>query len=138
MVCNERPYDSIHPFLTLTGRGDGIVVSIGEQTEFGAIFATMQDVRAAPIKVLSLTADGFQLQIEEKRTPLQVSMDELGTRLSKLSFAIIGVICLFGVLQSRDWLDMFTIGGMLFLAQPYQMLAPYHSTCSLACCGCHP
>lgn len=40
-------------------------------------------------------------------------MDELGTKLSKLSFAIIGVICLFGVLQSRSWLDMFTIGGTL-------------------------
>lgn len=40
-------------------------------------------------------------------------MDELGTKLSKLSFVIIGVICLFGVLQSRSWLDMFTIGGTL-------------------------
>lgn len=30
------------------GRGDGIVVSIGEQTEFGVIFATMQDVSRLP------------------------------------------------------------------------------------------
>lgn len=27
-----------------SGRGEGLVVSIGEQTEFGAIFATMQEV----------------------------------------------------------------------------------------------
>ena len=50
-------------------------------------------------------------EIEEKRTPLQASMDELGTKLSKLSFGIIGVIVVIGVLQSRSWLDMFTIGG---------------------------
>ena len=28
-----------------------------------------------------------------------------------ISFAIIGVICIIGVIQSRSWLEMFTIGG---------------------------
>ena len=51
-------------------------------------------------------------QVEEKRTPLQLSMDELAKKLSILSFGIIGVICLIGVIQKRHWLEMFTIGGM--------------------------
>jgi Ca2+-transporting ATPase len=50
-------------------------------------------------------------QVEEKRTPLQLSMDELAKKLSFLSFGIIGVICLIGMWQQRPWLDMFTIGG---------------------------
>lgn len=74
------------------GRGTGIVIATGTSTEFGIIFSMMQDV-------------------EEKRTPLQLSMDELAQKLSILSFGVIGVICLIGVLQQRSWLDMFTIGG---------------------------
>lgn len=38
-------------------------------------------------------------------------MDELAQKLSMISFGIIGVICILGVIQSRSWLDMFTIGG---------------------------
>lgn len=38
-------------------------------------------------------------------------MDELAKKLSIISFGIIGVIVLIGVLQSRSWLEMFTIGG---------------------------
>ena len=58
----------------------------------------------------------FDLQVEEKRTPLQLSMDELAKKLSMLSFGIIGVICVIGVLQRRHWLDMFTIGVSLAVA----------------------
>ena len=50
-------------------------------------------------------------QVEERRTPLQLRMDELAQKLSVLSFGVIGVICVIGVLQSRSWLEMFTIGG---------------------------
>ena len=77
---------------SLIGRGTGVVIATGTSTEFGIIFSMMQDV-------------------EEKRTPLQLSMDELAQKLSILSFGVIGVICLIGVLQRRSWLDMFTIGG---------------------------
>ncbi len=82
-TIDDQPY---------AGRGTGIVIATGTQTEFGIIFSMMQDV-------------------EERRTPLQHSMDELAKKLSILSFGIIGVICLVGVLQHRPWLDMFTIGG---------------------------
>jgi hypothetical protein len=49
--------------------------------------------------------------VEEKRTPLLASMDELAHKLSVLSFGVIGIICLIGVIQGRGWLEMFTIGG---------------------------
>ncbi len=79
------------------GRGSGIVIATGSETEFGVIFSMMQDV-------------------EEKRTPLQLNMDELAKKLSIMSFGVIGIICLIGVLQKRHWLEMFTIGGM-YLSQ---------------------
>lgn len=83
--------------LVRNGRGMGVVIATGTQTEFGVIFSMMQDV-------------------EEKRTPLQLSMDELAKKLSILSFGIIGVICLIGMWQQRPWLDMFTIGVSLAVA----------------------
>ncbi|KAJ6631379.1 hypothetical protein B0H10DRAFT_2159734 [Mycena sp. CBHHK59/15] len=67
-------------------QGMGIVIATGTDTEFG------------------------------KRTPLQLSMDELAKKLSMISFGVIGVICLIGVLQHRPWLDMFTIGVSLAVA----------------------
>lgn len=83
--------------LVRNGRGIGVVIATGTQTEFGVIFSMMQDV-------------------EEKRTPLQLSMDELAKKLSIISFGIIGVICLIGMWQQRPWLDMFTIGVSLAVA----------------------
>lgn len=52
-------------------------------------------------------------QVEEKRTPLQMAMDDLAKRLSIFSFGVIGVIIIIGVWQKRGWLEMFTIGGKL-------------------------
>ncbi|KAG6853669.1 hypothetical protein C0991_002467 [Blastosporella zonata] len=83
--------------LVRNGRGTGVVIATGTATEFGVIFSMMQDV-------------------EEKRTPLQLSMDELAQKLSLMSFGVIGVICLIGVLQQRSWLEMFTIGVSLAVA----------------------
>ncbi|KAG7093836.1 hypothetical protein E1B28_007475 [Marasmius oreades] len=83
--------------LVRNGRASGIVIATGSSTEFGAIFELMSSV-------------------EEKRTPLQLSMDELAKKLSLMSFAIIGVICLIGVWQQRSWLEMFTIGVSLAVA----------------------
>ncbi|KAF7350904.1 Calcium-transporting ATPase 1 [Mycena sanguinolenta] len=83
--------------LVRSGRGTGIVIATGTDTELGVVFSMVQDV-------------------EEKRTPLQLSMDELAKKLSMLSFGIIGVIVLIGVVQHRSWLDMFTIGVSLAVA----------------------
>lgn len=56
-------------------------------------------------------------QVENRKTPLQVSMNELGKQLSMLSFGIIAVIVLIGLIQRRPWLEMFTIGGSSTLEQ---------------------
>ncbi|CAM9794027.1 unnamed protein product, partial [Ectocarpus sp. 8 AP-2014] len=56
------------------------------------------------------------VDIESRRTPLQMKMDELGKQLSLLSFGIIGVIALVGVLQGKKLLDMFNIGVSLAVA----------------------
>ena len=58
----------------------------------------------------------LSLQVEERRTPLQLNMDELAKKLSIVSFGVIGVICLIGVWQQRSWLEMFTIGGEYILS----------------------
>lgn len=52
------------------------------KTEFGKTFGELKDV-------------------ECRRTPLQMKMDELGKQLSFLSFGVIGIIALVGVWQVR-------------------------------------
>lgn len=91
------------------------MIATGAETEFGVIFSMMQDVRSIYPSSALWCADGH-FQVEERRTPLQLSMDELAKKLSFLSFGIIGVICLIGVLQQRSWLEMFTIGVSLAVA----------------------
>ncbi|KAK6358725.1 ATPase, P-type (transporting), HAD superfamily, subfamily IC [Orbilia blumenaviensis] len=83
--------------LVRNGHGQGIVVSIGSNTEFGKINAMLSE-------------------IESPRTPLQVSMDKLGHDLSMASFGIIGLIVLFGFLQGREWLELFQVAVSLAVA----------------------
>lgn len=92
------------------GRGIGVVVATGDQSEFGVIFADMQDVSDCLRRRMEWNLS-TSIQIEDRKTPLQLSMDELAKKLSAISFAVIGVICLIGVYQKRSWLEMFTIGG---------------------------
>jgi Ca2+-transporting ATPase len=79
------------------GTGKGIVVSTGEQSEFGEVFKMMQ-AEEAP------------------KTPLQKSMDILGAQLSFYSFCIIGIIMLLGWLQGKAINEMFTISVSLAVA----------------------
>ncbi|XP_043922669.1 calcium-transporting ATPase type 2C member 1 [Protopterus annectens] len=83
--------------LVRCGKGKGIVIGTGENSEFGEVFKMMQ-AEDAP------------------KTPLQKSMDILGKQLSLYSFGIIGVIMLVGWLQGKHILDMFTIGVSLAVA----------------------
>ncbi|EST09416.1 Cation-transporting P-type ATPase, N-terminal [Kalmanozyma brasiliensis GHG001] len=94
---NERENIAFMGTLVKSGHGKGIVVGTGVTTEFGMIFSMVDEV-------------------EEKRTPLQLNMDELAKKLSMISFAVIAVICLMGVWQHRPWLEMFTIGVSLAVA----------------------
>ncbi|XP_073410964.1 calcium-transporting ATPase type 2C member 2-like [Dendrobates tinctorius] len=79
------------------GKGKGIVICVGEKSQFGEVFKMMQAE-------------------ETPKTPLQKSMDRLGKQLSLCSFGIIGLIMLIGWLQGKPLLSMFTIGVSLAVA----------------------
>ncbi|TYJ58696.1 calcium-transporting P-type ATPase, PMR1-type [Cryptococcus floricola] len=96
-ALGERHCMAFMGTLVRNGNGSGIVVGTGTASEFGVIFSMMQDV-------------------EEKRTPLQLDMDDLAKQLSIFSFIVIGFIILIGVIQKRGWLEMFTIGVSLAVA----------------------
>ena len=83
--------------LVTDGYGKGIVVGTAKQTIFGKVFDMMNSIK-------------------KPKTPLQQAMDKLGRDLSYFSFALIGVICLIGVLQGRSWLTMFQISVSLAVA----------------------
>ncbi|XP_050351688.1 calcium-transporting ATPase type 2C member 1 isoform X2 [Nymphalis io] len=83
--------------LVRCGNAKGIVVSTGERSEFGDMFRMMQAE-------------------ESPKTPLQRSMDTLGTQLSLYSFCIIGFIMVAGWLQGKAIQEMFTIGVSLAVA----------------------
>lgn len=94
---SERTNVALMGTLVKNGNGSGIVVGTGSQTEFGVVFGIMQEV-------------------EDRKTPLQLSMDELAKKLSAISFAVIAVICLIGIWQRLSWLEMFTVGVSLAVA----------------------
>ncbi|KAM8947121.1 calcium-transporting ATPase type 2C member 2 [Pelodytes ibericus] len=79
------------------GKGRGVVIGVGEKSQFGEVFKMMQAE-------------------ETPKTPLQKSMDKLGKQLSLFSFGIIGIIMLIGWLQGKPLLSMFTIGVSLAVA----------------------
>ncbi|NWR55931.1 AT2C2 ATPase, partial [Bucorvus abyssinicus] len=79
------------------GKGKGIVIGTGENSQFGEVFKMMQAE-------------------ETPKTPLQKSMDRLGKQLTIFSFGIIGLIMLIGWLQGKQLLSMFTIGVSLAVA----------------------
>lgn len=83
--------------LVLGGHAKCTVISTGINTEFGRTFREMQDV-------------------ENKRTPLQAKMDELGKYLSIVSMGIIVFIGFVGMAQGKTFLSMFNIGVSLAVA----------------------
>mmetsp|Transcript_37866 Transcript_37866/g.49849 ORF Transcript_37866/g.49849 Transcript_37866/m.49849 type:complete len:913 (-) Transcript_37866:343-3081(-) len=83
--------------LICNGHGKAVVIATGMQTEFGKTFEEMREVNT-------------------RRTPLQLKMDDLGKQLSLISIAIIVVIAMLGVFQGKNLLDMFQIGVSLAVA----------------------
>ena len=83
--------------LVKSGHGQGIVFATGGDTHFGTIATSVSGT-------------------ESPRSPLQLSMDELGSQLSKISFGIIALISLVGLMQGKKILDLFTISISLAVA----------------------
>jgi Ca2+-transporting ATPase len=83
--------------LVSSGSATAVVCSTGLLTEFGKTFQDTKDV-------------------EKSRTPLQIMMDELGNKLSMMSFGIIACIGVLGMLQGKSFMSMFNIGVSLAVA----------------------
>lgn len=83
--------------LVTHGSASGIVIATASTTEFGIIHSSLST-------------------IAKPKTPLQQSMDHLGKQLSYVSFVVIGVIVVIGMVQGRHWLEMSTIGVSLAVA----------------------
>lgn len=83
--------------LVRSGHGQGIVFATGGNTHFGTIATSVSGT-------------------ESPRSPLQLSMDDLGSQLSKMSFVIIGLISLIGWFQGKKLLEIFTISISLAVA----------------------
>ncbi len=83
--------------LVKSGYGQGIVFATGGSTHFGTIATSVTGT-------------------ESPRSPLQLSMDDLGSQLSKASFAVIALISLVGWLQGKGLLEIFTISISLAVA----------------------
>jgi Ca2+-transporting ATPase len=79
------------------GRGRGLVVATGMETEIGRIATLMQAQPAPP-------------------TPLQEKLDELGRTLSLAALALCGLVFVGGVARHFNWLDMLLIAVSLAIA----------------------
>jgi Ca2+-transporting ATPase len=79
------------------GRGRGVVIATGMQTEIGHIAEMIQSY-------------------EEEPTPLQVKLDQLGKWLGWAALAICGVVFVVGVLRGVAFIEMFLIAVSLAIA----------------------
>ncbi len=79
------------------GRGKGVVVATGMQTEIGQIAEMLESV-------------------EEEQTPLQRRLDDLGRTLGWVTLAVSAVVFLVGWLRGNAPLDMFLIAVSLAIA----------------------
>jgi Ca2+-transporting ATPase len=94
------------------GRGRGMVVVTGMQTEFGKVARMLQAV-------------------EVRRTPLQENLDKVGKALAMISLAVVAVIVALGVVRGQPFLEMLIFGIALAVAAVPEAL-PAVVTISLA------
>ncbi len=83
--------------LVVAGRGRGLVVAVGRRTEFGKVAKELGEV-------------------ESRRSPLQVKIDELGRLLAYASSVGISVMALVGYLLGRPFLETVTVAVSLAVA----------------------
>jgi Ca2+-transporting ATPase len=79
------------------GRGRALVLAVGAKTEFGQVASELSNV-------------------ETRKSPLQIKIDELGKRLAYLSTVAIVIIAIFGVLMGRPFLETLNVAVSLAVA----------------------
>ncbi|EED93486.1 predicted protein, partial [Thalassiosira pseudonana CCMP1335] len=83
--------------LVVSGRGRGLVIAVGERSEFGKVAKELSEVEA-------------------RKSPLQIKIDELGRLLAYASSAGIAVMALMGYLLGRPFLETVTVAVSLAVA----------------------
>jgi Ca2+-transporting ATPase len=83
--------------MVVSGRGAGVVIATGMNTEMGIIADMIQD-------------------IEEEETPLQKRLDQLGKWLAGILFGVCTVVVIAGTLRGSGFFDMFLTGVSLAVA----------------------
>lgn len=83
--------------VVVNGRGSGIVVATGMDTEMGVIAGMIQDVK-------------------DEETPLQKRLSQLGKWLVSISLAVCLVVVITGILQGESFEKMFFAGVSLAVA----------------------
>jgi Ca2+-transporting ATPase len=81
------------------GRGQGLVVSTGMETEIGKIAEMIQSY-------------------EEEPTPLQVKLDQLGRTLGVITLAICALVGVIGVIRGTELAILFAQGLAAYFALP--------------------
>lgn len=83
--------------LVNSGRGRALVLRVGESTELGTMATELDEV-------------------EERRTPLQNNIDNLGQMLAGVSSAVIAIVALLGVILGRKFMETLTVAISLAVA----------------------
>lgn len=94
------------------GRGKGVVVATGMETEFGRIARLLETV-------------------ETERTPLQKNLDRVGHALAWIALAVVAAVVTLGVFRGQDFIEMLIFGIALAVAVVPEAL-PAVVTISLA------
>ncbi|MGB7950411.1 MAG: HAD-IC family P-type ATPase, partial [Candidatus Binatia bacterium] len=94
------------------GRGMAIVVATGMATEFGKTAAMLEGVATS-------------------KTPLQESLDKVGTSLARAALLIVGIIVVLGLYRGQPFIEMLIFGIALAVAAVPEAL-PAVVTISLA------
>ncbi|MDD3858385.1 MAG: calcium-translocating P-type ATPase, SERCA-type, partial [Methanoculleus sp.] len=93
----ERSNMAFSGTTVVNGHGRGVVVATGMETEFGRIA-------------------GLSQRVKDEQTPLARQMDRLGRDLGVIAIAIAVIAVAVGLLQQREFLEMFLIGVSLAVA----------------------
>lgn len=93
----ENEHRAFMGTLVRAGRGKGVVVATGAETELGRLFRLVE-------------------QTEDRKSPLQLSLDSLGHQLTLYSGIVIAIISVIGLLQGRPLMELFTVAVSLAVA----------------------
>ena len=83
------------------GRGKGIVIGTGMNTQIGKIAQMIQEV-------------------EQEATPLQLKLEQLGKTLGMICLAVCAVVFVLGILKNEPLLEMFMVAVALAIAANHE------------------